>query len=184
MSWHRVQHTPSMASIHDTLSSLYSHGQELTSESSFSFPHGSLPNQPPSAHSPWVHGDIVTSSRSHSCELAHSWMESQHPAHHPLTTSKYSSNLGWLQPPSVSPNFFHHSLHLDHYTSSINASKYIIRTLLITACKFTRSWTPSASPHSLNYGILLYISKLASLQPPSVSPNLNAMIPPVRMVPV
>jgi len=51
-SIHRVQHTPSTASTQDCLSSLHSHGYELTPDCSFSFRRASLHDRTPSASSP------------------------------------------------------------------------------------------------------------------------------------
>ena len=102
MRWHRVHHTPSRASTQDCVSSRHSHDYKLTSECRFSFRHATWYDWPPWACSPWELKGIVVLSHSHSCELTNWWIESQHPAHHPSTTSKYSSNLARSWHPSAS----------------------------------------------------------------------------------
>jgi len=131
-SIHQVQHTPSTAytkySIHqvqhtqDFSSSIHSHDYELTSECSFSYLRASLHNWLPSTSLPWEVKGKVTLSHSHVCESTNWWIESQHPARRPSTTSKYLSNLARsqppkcistlarLQPPTASPNSLDHDL--------------------------------------------------------------------------
>jgi len=141
MSWHRVQHTPSKASTQDCLSSFHSQDYEWTPECSFSFQCASLHDQPPSATAPWELKDIVTLAHSHVCESTNWGIESQHPARHPSTSSKYSSKLAWLRPPSS----HNHGLQVHLQTRSITASKCI--------SKLAQSWPPSVCPNSLDYGL-------------------------------
>jgi len=121
MSWHRVQHTPSTAYTEYSILqvqhppkivcfTLHSHDDELTPECRFSFRPTSLPDRPPSASSPWELQGQVTLSYSHGCELTNRWIESDHPVHHPLTASKYSSNLVRSRPPTASPVPLDHGL--------------------------------------------------------------------------
>jgi len=89
INWHQVQHTPSIASKEDCLSSLHSHDYELTAECSFSFWRAPLHQRPPSASSPWELKGKVTLSQSHSCKLTNGWIASQHPVRRPSTAAKY-----------------------------------------------------------------------------------------------
>jgi len=88
-SIHRVQHALSTASTQDCLSSLPSNDLELTPECSFSFWRTPLHEWPPSASALWELKGKLTLSHFHRCELTNWWIESQHPAHHPWTASKY-----------------------------------------------------------------------------------------------
>jgi len=97
---HRVQHTPSIASIQDCLSFLHSHDYKLTPECSFSFRRAS----------PWELKGKVTLSHSHGCEWTNWWKQSPHPARRPSTASQYSSKLARLRPANASPNSLHYGL--------------------------------------------------------------------------
>ena len=171
-SIHHVQYTPSTASIQDCLSSLHSHDYKLTRECSFSFRRASLHNRPPSASLPWELKCEVTLSHSDVCKSTNWWMESQHPAHHPATGSKCSSNLTrsrppkcitkltWSRPPSVSPNSLNYCLQVRTIMASKCISKLawsqppcVFQTRSITVSKFAQSWPPRASLNSLHYGL-------------------------------
>jgi len=163
---HRVQHTPSTASTGDCLSSHHSDDYELTPECTFSLRRASLHDRPPSASSPWELKVQVTLSHSHGCELTNWWIESQHPARHPSTASKYSSKLVRLRPPSTHD----HGLQVHPQTRSVTASKCI--------SKLARLRPPSASPNSLDYGRQVHLqthsitaSKFARSSPPCASPH-------------
>jgi len=168
MSCHRVQHTPSTSSTQDCLSSFHSHDYELMPECSISFRRASLHDRPPSASSPLELKDTVTLSHSHVCESTNWRIESQHPAYHSSTGSKYSSELARLRPPSS----HNHGLQVHLQTRSITASKCI--------SKLARLRPPSASPISLDHGLQVSvqirlitaskcISKRAESWPRSVS---------------
>jgi len=62
-----------------------------------------------------------------------------------ITASKCISKLYWLQHPSASTNLLDHDL--DY------GLQVYLQTPLIAECisRFSRSWSPSASPNSLNY---------------------------------
>jgi len=191
---HRLQHTPRTASTDDCLSSRHSHDYKLTPECSFSLWRASLHDRPPWACSPWELTAKVSLSHSLRCELTTWWIESQHPAHHPSTASKYSSDLARLRPPSshdhghpvylqtckitdskcISPNSLHRGLKVHLQTRSITASKCI--------SEFTHSRTLSASLSSLDLGLQMHlqtrsimaakwISEFTRSRPPSESPN-------------
>jgi len=180
MSWHRVQHTPSTASTQHCLSSLHSDDYELTPESSFSFRRTSLHNWPPSASSPWELKGKVTLSHSHGSELTNWWIQSHHPVRHPLTASKYSSNLARSRPPSASPISLDHGLQVHLQTHSITASKCIsklarlrpasshehglqvhpqTRLITISECISKLSWSlpPNVSPYMLDYRLQVHL---------------------------
>jgi len=169
MSWHRLQHTPSTVSTEDCLSSLHSADYKLTPECRFSFRCASLHNWPWSTSSAWELKATFTVSHSHGCELTNWWIESQHPARHPLTASKYSAKPACLRLPSLHD----HGLQVHLQTRSITASMCIlklarlqppnfhdhslqvylqIRSITILACisKFTPSWPLSKSPNRLD----------------------------------
>jgi len=78
------------------------------------------------------------------------------PARRWLTAPKYSSHLAGSRLSSVSPNSLDCGLQV------------YLQTRLIMACKFARSWPPSALPNSLDYGLkvpMIVASKC-------ISPNL------------
>jgi len=192
---HQVQHTPSTAyteysiqavqHAQDCLSSPHSHDYELTPESSVSFRRASLHDRLPSASSPWDRKGDVTFSHSHCCELTNWWIESQHRAHIPSTTSKYSSNLARSQPPSASAHSLDHGLQLDLSIRLLPASRCISKLARSRPRSISKyAWLPPsyASPHSLDHGLQVYlwirsitackpISKLAQLWTPSASSN-------------
>jgi len=94
---------------------------------------------------PWELKRKVTLSQSHGGDLNNWWKDSQHPARHPLTSSKSSSKLAWLLPPCafpnsldyglqtcwiaasrcISPKSVEHCLQVYHQTRSITSSKSI-----------------------------------------------------------
>jgi len=84
---------------------------------------------------------------------------------HPLTASKYSSNLARSRPPNASRNSLHHGLQVHLQPRSI------------TPCEFAQSWPQNASGNSLDHGLEVstimaskwYASKLAWSRPPSVT---------------
>jgi len=156
MSWHRVQHTPSIAytkySIHqvqpppstastqDCLSSFHSHDYELTSDCTFSFRCASLHDRPPSASSPWEFNGTVPLSQSHGCEVYNWGIESQHPVSCPLTASKNLSEFTRSRPSSESPNSLDHGLQVHLQARLIMASKCIARLArLQPACLHNQS---------------------------------------------
>jgi len=166
MSWHGVQHTLSTASTHDCLSSIHSHDYELTPEWSFSFWHASLHDRPPSANSPWVHKGKLTLSHSHGCGLTNWWVESQHPARHPSTASKYLCKLAQLLPPrSHDCGLQIRSIMASMFARSWPPSPYL-QSRSITAFMFARSWPPCAYLHTRLITASKCISKLARLPPP------------------
>jgi len=102
------------------------------------------------------------------------------PARRPANASKYSSNLAPSRTPSVSPISLDYGLHkcisklarsrpprvspnsVDH------GLQVYLQTRIITACKFARSWPPSAYLQTLLITANKCISKLARLRPPQV----------------
>ena len=164
ISWHRVQHTPSTASTQDSLSSLHSNDYKLTLNvaSASSVPPYMIDRNQTS--SPWEIKAKVTLSQSHSCKLTNGWIESQYPAWHPSTLSKYSSKLARLRPPS----------------SHDHGPQVHLQTHMITAFKLTRLRPPSEYLNLLDCGLQVHfrtrpitaskcISKLAWLGPPNCS---------------
>jgi len=80
------------------------------------------------------------------------WREYQHPARHPSTASKYSSNHAQSQPPSVSPHSLDYSLQ-------------------VHICILARSRTPSASPTSLDLGLQVCLQPCLITANKCISPN-------------
>jgi len=138
---HDHEPTPSTASTNDSLGSLGSHDEELTPECSFDFRRASLQDRLPSASSLCELNGTVTVSHSHGCKSTNWWRESHHPAHRPLTTSKFSFNVAQSRPPRASSKSSNHGLQLHLWTHSIRA------------CKFERSWLPSAFRNLLYSGL-------------------------------
>jgi len=151
----QVQHTPSTASTQHCVSTLHSHDYKLTPECSLSFlcdfPH----HRPPSASYPWEIKGNVTLSQLHGWELTNWWIECLHPACHPSTASKYTSNLARLWPPSALRNSLDDWVYMN------------IHTWMITPSKFTLSWPPCACLNSLDYGLQVSIFMASKL----ISPN-------------
>jgi len=87
--------------------------------------------------------------------LTNWWIESQHPARHPSTTSKYSSTLARLRRAS----------------SNNPALQVHLQTRMITASKLARSRPPNAYIQTRSITASKCISKLAQSRPPSVYLN-------------
>jgi len=116
-------------------------------------------------HRPVLHNSFkgkVISSHSHGFELTSQWIESQHLAHLPSTTSrsttsKYCSNWSPSQAASASLNSLNHNLGVHLQVHYIMASR--------CNSKPTRSRTPSVSPNSLDSSIQVHTSIPHQQQP-------------------
>ena len=188
-----VQHSLSTAYTQDCLSSLHSHGYELTPECSFSFERTSLHDRLPSTSSPWQLNGNVTLSHSQSCKLTNWWIVSAPgaPSIDRLqvlvqswsnTASKCVCKFARSRPRSVPPNSLHYRLHVCRIITSKCISKHgqlrppslYDHGLQVHISKATWSRPPSASPNSLDYGLQIrpiitskIMSKHALLRPPS-----------------
>jgi len=106
-------------------------------------------------------------------------MVSQHLARCPSTSSRYSSNLAWSQPPSASPNSLDYSLQVRMIKASkgISPNSHHLGLLVyllscsISANKFPWSWPPQVYLQTNSSTISECISKFTRSQPPSESPT-------------